>query len=61
MGKDLADSLNVLGTAEFELEGEYSQVVTFLNKTLKDKNLIFGLRRTPEGRLCLTVYQVGPE
>lgn len=61
MGNDVTGSLTVVGSAEFELEGEYSRVVTFLNKTLKDKNLIFGLRRIAEGRFCLTIYQAGPE
>jgi|GEM_PF-1205659 hypothetical protein len=35
--------LPILGEKSFRLEGETYQLVTFLNKTLKDRDLIFGL------------------
>lgn len=35
--------LPVLGEKSFRLKGETHQLVTFLNKTLKDRDLIFGL------------------
>ncbi|HAZ21524.1 MAG TPA: DUF4264 domain-containing protein, partial [Firmicutes bacterium] len=35
--------LPILGEKSFRLKGETHQLVTFLNKTLKDRDLIFGL------------------
>ena len=58
MSEHWADTLIVLGRTELELEGDYPQLVTFLNKTLKDKELIFGISRKANGRLCLTIYEV---
>ncbi|NLJ24774.1 MAG: DUF4264 family protein [Firmicutes bacterium] len=60
MKDNWADTLVVLGRTELELEGEYPRLVTFLNKTLKDKDLIFGISRGANGRLCLTIYEVRP-
>lgn len=57
----MRETLNVLARAEFELAGEYFHLVTFLNKTLKDRGLIFGITRTAEGHLALTIYQVTPK
>lgn len=51
--------LVVLGQAAFMLEGEVHQLVTFLNKTLKDRDLIFGLTRS-EGVYSMTIYDSGP-
>lgn len=51
--------LPVLGRGSFSLEGEVHQLVTFLNKTLKDRDLIFGLTRS-EGVYSLTVYDSAP-
>lgn len=60
MKDNWADTLVVLGRTELELEGEYPRLVTFLNKTLKDKDLVFGISREANGRLCLTIYEVQP-
>ena len=59
MDKGLGETLNMLGRDEFELQGEYSRLVSFLNRTLKERDLIFGITRTDEGKLCLTIYGVG--
>lgn len=45
----------VLGERSFVLEGEVHQLVTFLNKTLKDRDLIFGLTLR-DGAYFITVY-----
>ncbi len=47
----------VLAQDNFELEGEYYRLVTFLNQTLKDRGLIFGLAKQEE-RLSLKIYEV---
>ncbi|BDG60041.1 YpmA family protein [Caldinitratiruptor microaerophilus] len=36
------------------------RLVTFLNRSLKDRGFIFGLRRVDEGRFSLTIYEAGP-
>ncbi len=59
-GKAVGSSLRglrALGRGEFDLQGEYSRLVTFLNQTLKSRDLIFGITRTSNGRLCLTIYE----
>lgn len=54
-------SIVTLGTRKFSLEGEVHQVVTFLNKTLKRRNLIFGLTRSADGIYELRIYEVRRE
>lgn len=54
--------IDQLGQATFTLEGEVVEMVTFLNKTLKDRGLIFGITRNEgETRYTLTVYLVVEE
>lgn len=50
--------LQVLAQETFDLQGETSRLVTFLNQSLKDQGLIFGLSRTRDQRLLLTIYRV---
>lgn len=50
--------LPVLGARTLRLEGEVHKLVTFLNQTLKDRGLVFGISKHPEG-LRLTVYTTG--
>ncbi|MGE5575693.1 MAG: DUF4264 family protein [Syntrophothermus sp.] len=51
--------IEVLGTESFAVSGDAHLLVTFLNKILKDKNLIFGMTRSGEdGRITLTIYEV---
>lgn len=50
--------IDTLGQATVELSGDVHLLVTFLNKTLKDDGLIFGLTRTGEGQSTFTIYRV---
>lgn len=50
------DGLRLLASSAFALEGEAYKLITFLNQTLKDHGLIFGLSKDPHG-FRLTVYQ----
>lgn len=52
--------LPIIGEQTFAIEGEVHQLVTFLNKMLKDRDLIFGLSRE-EGRYWITVYDSAPQ
>lgn len=51
------DRLLVVGQASFQLSGDVHQLVTFLNRSLKDDDYIFGLRRAEDGRFQLTIYR----
>ncbi len=51
--------IEILGAESFAVNGDVHLLVTFLNKVLKDKNLIFGMARSGEdGLVSLTVYEV---
>lgn len=50
------EELTVLGSKEFEKGDELYKIVDFLNKTLKKRNLIFGL--TSKGNnMAITIYE----
>ena len=51
-----AEGLKVLASGTFAVEGEAYKLITFLNQTLKDKGIIFGMSKRPDG-LVVTVYQ----
>lgn len=36
---------------------EMYKIVDFLNKTLKDRDIIFGLSKDEDGNMVITVYQ----
>lgn len=56
------ERIQELGRQTFALTGEVHLLVTFLNKVLKGRNLIFGLSKAEgEGRYTLTVYALGGE
>ncbi|MGE5553147.1 MAG: DUF4264 family protein [Betaproteobacteria bacterium] len=50
--------LDVLGQATVAVCGDTHRLVTFLNQTLKDQNLIFGLTKAPDGQATFTVYRL---
>lgn len=51
------DKLVVIGAGSFRLSGDVHQLVTFLNRSLKDDDYIFGLRRGEDGAFQLTIYR----
>lgn len=50
--------IDVLGEKSFEFRDDAHQVVTFLNKTLKYRDLIFGLTQNDDGTFRLKIYEV---
>lgn len=50
--------IDILGRTTVTLSGDTHRLVTFLNQTLKDHDLIFGLTRSPDGAVTFTVYRV---
>lgn len=51
------ESLKIKALKEFEENDEFYQVVDFLNKSLKDKNLIFGIKRNGDKQV-ITIYEI---
>jgi hypothetical protein len=51
-------AIALLGQVTVVVTGETHRLVTFLNQTLKDQDLIFGLSRGADGGATFTVYQV---
>jgi hypothetical protein len=49
------DDLNIIGVMEFNEYEEMYKIVDFLNKSLKDRGLIFGLKRE-NGKDKLLIY-----
>jgi hypothetical protein len=53
--------IDVVGEERFALQGDVHLLITFLNKMLKDRGLIFGLTR-PDDQFKVTIYEVfGPK
>lgn len=50
------EGLKVKATIEVNAHDELYKLIDFLNKNLKDKNIIFGLAQK-EGHMCVTIYQ----
>ncbi|WP_029420360.1 YpmA family protein [Alicyclobacillus macrosporangiidus] len=51
--------LAVIGTQILTATEDLYQLVDFLNRNLKDKNVVFGLSKAPdaEGKMVLTLYR----
>ncbi|MGI6113998.1 MAG: YpmA family protein [Mahellales bacterium] len=55
----MEDSLKILSTITVAYSSDMYKVVDFLNKTLKSKNLVFGLAMDGNN-MSITVYEVMP-
>jgi hypothetical protein len=49
--------LELLATRTFKAYDEMYKVVDFLNKTLKDYNVIFGLSKDEHGQMVISIYK----
>lgn len=49
--------LDLLARRQFRNGDEMYKVVDFLNKTLKERDLIFGLTKDKEGTMTISIYQ----
>ncbi|MBE3574607.1 MAG: YpmA family protein [Firmicutes bacterium] len=56
------EALALVATQTFQISGELPRLITFLNRALKDRGLIFGLRQGGAAdRFCITIYELpGP-
>lgn len=50
--------LELIAAKNFSSWDELYKVVDFLNKSLKQYNLMFGLKNAGENRMTITVYEV---
>lgn len=48
--------LQIKALKELEYNTELYQMIDFLNKSLKDKNLIFGIRKSGD-KAVITIYE----
>ncbi|MDI3541078.1 hypothetical protein H0A61_02528 [Koleobacter methoxysyntrophicus] len=48
--------LELIATKELPINNDLYKLIDFLNKTLKDKNLIFGLSKTKDS-MIISVYE----
>lgn len=48
--------LDLLARRQFQNYDEMYKVVDFLNKTLKERDLIFGLTKDEEGTMTISIY-----
>ncbi|MFZ5989771.1 MAG: YpmA family protein [Bacillota bacterium] len=53
---ELDDKLELKATVEVDSNLELYKVIDFLNKNLKDKNLIFGLSKK-EKKMIISIYE----
>lgn len=49
--------LELIAEKRFKYNGELYKVIDFLNKTLKDHNLIFGISLDGDDELIVSIYE----
>ncbi|MEL7567946.1 MAG: YpmA family protein [Dehalobacterium sp.] len=50
--------IELIAMRSFSAWDDMYQIVDFLNKSLKDYNLMFGLKNGEKGSMCITIYEV---
>lgn len=51
------DKLELIAQMSFANYAEMYKVVDFLNRTLKEKQVIFGLRKDKNGNMIISIYE----
>lgn len=51
------DKLELVAQKSFTSYSEMYKVVDFLNRTLKEKQVIFGLTKDKEGKMTISIYE----
>ncbi|ABO50284.1 conserved hypothetical protein [Desulforamulus reducens MI-1] len=51
------DKLELIAQKSFENYKEMYKVVDFLNRTLKEKQVIFGLTKGKDGNMTISIYE----
>ncbi len=57
MRNDRHSRLELLASRQFSNYEDMYKVVDFLNKTLKDRSLIFGLTKDRNGMMTISIYK----
>jgi len=53
------DKLELIAAKDFKANDEMYKIVDYLNKTLKYKNVMFGLtKKQDEGTMTITIYEI---
>ncbi|MHB9095343.1 MAG: YpmA family protein [Eubacteriales bacterium] len=59
MDEQNREKLEIIASKTFKQYDEMYKVVDYLNKTLKHKNVMFGLTRNQEnGSMTITIYEI---
>lgn len=59
MSEQTKDKLEIIASKSFAQYEEMYRVVDFLNKTLKEKKVMFGLtKNSNDGTMTITVYEI---
>lgn len=52
-----SDKLELIASKSFAAYPEMYKVVDFLNRTLKEKQVIFGLTKNEDGHMTISIYE----
>jgi len=52
-----SDKLEMIAQQSFTAYPEMYKIVDFLNRTLKDKQIIFGLTKSKDGKMTISIYE----
>lgn len=52
-----AGKLELISARTFEPYDQMHRVVDFLNKSLKDRDLVFGLSKDEDGKMVVAIYK----
>ncbi len=56
--QETARGLNLIAWQDFASRDDMYEIVDFLNKSMKKYNLMFGLRKTEDEKMTITIYEV---
>lgn len=57
MERDSKGKLELIASKAFKPDNEMYKIVDYLNKNLKQQNLMFGLTKTEDGLMTITIYK----
>ncbi|PKM82709.1 MAG: DUF4264 domain-containing protein [Firmicutes bacterium HGW-Firmicutes-14] len=58
MEEQTKGKLELVATKSFKPYDDMYKIVDYLNKSLKHKNLMFGLTKNDDGFMTITIYEV---
>lgn len=57
MSQESSGKLELIAAKEFKSYPDMYKIVDFLNKNLKDKKIMFGLSKTQNGNMLISIYE----